>query len=86
MRVGLLMMDWRNKVPQESMFNLQEKLKQTSDEKMVILSQVPLKSPIIGLILGIFFGFFAVDRFYKGDIGLGIAKLFWASLLLVFGM
>ncbi|MFC3867385.1 NINE protein [Helicobacter equorum] len=29
---------------------------------------VPLKSYIVGLILGLFLGLFGVDRFYKGAI------------------
>ncbi|BAM11468.1 hypothetical protein HCN_0137 [Helicobacter cinaedi PAGU611] len=36
---------------------------------------VSLKSPIIGLTLGLCLGGFGADRFYKGDIGLGILKL-----------
>lgn len=39
------------------------------------LSIISLKEPKTGLILGIFFGVFGVDRFYKGDIFLGIIKL-----------
>ena len=33
------------------------------------------KDPTIALILGILFGSLGVDRFYIGDIGLGIGKL-----------
>ena len=35
-----------------------------------------LKSPGIGLVLGFLFGWLGVDRFYKGDVWLGIADLF----------
>ena len=34
-----------------------------------------LKSPSIGLVLGFLFGWLGVDRFYKGDAGLGIFKI-----------
>jgi TM2 domain family protein len=34
-----------------------------------------LKSPGIGLVLGFLFGWLGVDRFYKGDAGLGIFKI-----------
>lgn len=39
------------------------------------LSFIKLKSPIVGLILGLFFGGLGVDRFYKGNIGLGVLKI-----------
>lgn len=33
-----------------------------------------LKSPILGLIISILFGFIGFDRFYKGDGGAGVLK------------
>lgn len=39
----------------------------------VVFSQ--LKDPTIALILSIVVGVYGVDRFYIGDIGLGIGKL-----------
>ncbi|MBZ7985616.1 TM2 domain-containing protein [Campylobacter sp. Cr9] len=49
-------------------------LKDKNLDKKILLA-LNLKSPKIGVILGIFFGVFGVDRFYKGDIFLGIIKL-----------
>lgn len=42
-------------------------------EVQVVLMQ--MKDPIISLILSIIVGSLGVDRFYVGDIGLGIIKL-----------
>ncbi len=44
-----------------------------------------LKDPKIGLLLGVTFGFFGVDRFYKGDIILGSIKLIIALCVYIFG-
>lgn len=38
------------------------------------LSFIKLKSSIVGLILGLFFGGLGVDRFHKGNIGLAVLK------------
>lgn len=40
-----------------------------------VLFMLNLKSPKMALILGIFLGSFGVDRFYKGNILLGIIRL-----------
>ena len=39
------------------------------------LTAATLKSPMVGLVLGFLFGWLGVDRFYKGDAGLGIFKI-----------
>ncbi|TQR32463.1 TM2 domain-containing protein [Campylobacter sp. MIT 99-7217] len=75
MDANAVLMTIQDKIPAQSLPMLQEKLKNASEDKLQNISLVPLKSSIIGLILGIFFGGFGIDRFYKGDIGLGIAKL-----------
>lgn len=69
------MIIWEDKVPKESLHLLQIALSKVPEKNAVFLAHIPLKSPIIGLILGIFLGGFGIDRFYKGDIGLGIFKL-----------
>lgn len=72
-----LLSAWNDKIPSESYFMLQKQLENTKiDEKLTFaLSALPLKEPFVGLLLGLFFGVLGVDRFYKGDIGLGIVKL-----------
>ena len=72
-----LLSAWNNKIPSESYFMLQKQLESINiDENSAFaLSALPLKEPFVGLLLGFFLGVFGIDRFYKGDIGLGIVKL-----------
>lgn len=70
-----LMIIWQDKIPAESVLILQDQLKNIPEDRTAPLMGIQLKSPLIGLILGIFLGVFGIDRFYKGNIGLGIAKL-----------
>lgn len=74
--VVVLVSVWRDKIPSESVMMVQQSLEKVPDENSGSLGMIALKNPIIGLILGIFFGYLGVDRFYKGDIFLGLAKLF----------
>lgn len=79
-----------DKIPSESLPLVQDKLENASEDKINSLAVLPLKSHIIGLILGLLFGGFGVDRFYKGDIGLGIAKLAlyiisWLTMIIYIG-
>ncbi|PAF50164.1 hypothetical protein BKH43_05320 [Helicobacter sp. 13S00401-1] len=77
-----LLATWNDRIPADSYVLLTERLKKMQDDKMSALLSLNLKSPIVGLVLGLFFGLFGVDRFYKGDIVLGVVKLFigWLTL------
>lgn len=71
----------QDKLPKDSMnlAVLKERLDKLNDAQRddfaKRLSFIKLKSPIVGLILGLFFGGLGVDRFYKGNIGLGVLKI-----------
>lgn len=75
MDINTVLMMISDKIPSNSLPLVQDKLKNASEDKINSLAILPFKSHIIGLILGLFLGAFGIDRFYKGDIGLGIAKL-----------
>lgn len=53
-------------------------------DKIINLIAIELKSPLLGLILGLLFGGLGIDRFYKGDIGLGILKFLSMFILIGF--
>ena len=52
-----------------------DKAEAASKRPDLTLTAATLKSPMVGLVLGFLFGWLGVDRFYKGDAGLGIFKI-----------
>jgi TM2 domain-containing membrane protein YozV len=50
-------------------------LGKADDSKFLMIQTVNLKDPTMMMIVSIFGGHFAIDRFMVGDTGLGIAKL-----------
>lgn len=71
----MLMNKWQDKIPSAEAFMLQKQLEEIDEASLYSLVSLNLKSPIIGFVLGYLFGILGVDRFYKGDIGLGVVKL-----------
>lgn len=73
--VNAILMQYKDYIPNESTLSLRSSLERASDACYSNLISVPLKKPTTTLILSIFCGGLGVDRFYIGDVGLGIAKL-----------
>lgn len=75
MDANIALMMISDKIPSQSLPFVQEKLKNSSEDKINNIATLNFKSHIVGLILGFFLGIFGADRFYKGDIKLGLLKL-----------
>lgn len=81
-KVNMLIMQYKNAIPDNEIYVFREALKNAPDEKYDYLVNVPLKSASTTLLLSIFLGGIGVDRFYIGDTGTGICKLLFGWLTL----
>ncbi|HEB7657708.1 TPA: TM2 domain-containing protein [Campylobacter coli] len=75
------------KVNIELLAAYKDKIETLSDKTLFRFWYLELKNPIIGLILGVVPAFIlsglTFDRFYKGDMGLGFAKMaMWAFIFI----
>ena len=61
--------------PAENMHVISEKIANLPEAKSNLLYALPLKNPTTSVVLSLFLGYIGVDRFYIGDVGLGITKL-----------
>jgi TM2 domain-containing membrane protein YozV len=52
-----------------------ERLESLSATELLALNDIEFKDPVISITLSVLIGGLGVDRFYIGDIGLGVAKL-----------
>lgn len=75
------------KVNLESLMPFKEKIEALSNDELSKIYLLNFKNPVAGLLLGLIpsliLSGFALDRFYKGDIGLGLTKVFmWLYIFL----
>ena len=82
MDANVVLLALQDKVSSEGLSVLQDKLKNANESQLEKIVITPFKNPIIGLILGFFLGFLGVDRFYKGNIFIGILKILIPLILL----
>ncbi|MBO5776054.1 MAG: TM2 domain-containing protein [Clostridia bacterium] len=68
----------KNDIPNDMVYILTEALEKADDKVYNHILSIPIKSKITTLLLSIFLGGLGVDRFYIGDIGLGVAKLLFS--------
>lgn len=74
-KVDMFMMAHGKELPAERLPYIREQLMLVDDNKWGCISTLQFKDPTIALVLSIFLGYLGIDRFYIGDIGLGIGKL-----------
>ena len=83
-RVQVAIEKYGKKIPADSTSSFKRHLMDADDSCMDEFMFLKIKSPLTALLLSIFLGAFGVDRFYLGDKGIGLAKIFLplgASLL-----
>jgi len=71
-----------DKFAMEHIITIKEQLKALDDSKFAFIVAQDYKKPSTMLIISIFLGFFGVDRFMLGHVGLGVAKFFGTYILL----
>ena len=75
-KVNQLLMMMGSKIPSESIPMVRDRLlKSDMNESDFLILVNSMKDPTISIILSILVGVLGVDRFYIGDIGLGVGKL-----------
>lgn len=82
--VNLLVLQYKDKIPSEKVVVFKTALEASKDEKVSAIAMARTYNPVLVMILSIFLGGWGIDRFYIGDVGLGIAKLLvgWLTLFI----
>lgn len=61
--------------PSEFIMPLREMLLNADDSKWASIQTIQYKDPTLALVISLVGGYLGIDRFFIGDMGLGIAKL-----------
>ena len=75
-KVNHMLMMLSSKIPAGSIPSVRTRLENTDiSESEILALQSQMKDPLLSILLSIFIGTLGVDRFYIGDVGLGIGML-----------
>jgi hypothetical protein len=74
-RIDQLLMLYGAKIPPEGLPMIRERLMTCTDDTLAQLVFSQLKDPTLALVLSIAVGYWGVDRFFIGDLGIGAGKL-----------
>lgn len=79
-KVNHILMMLSSKIPAGSIPSVRTRLENTdSSESEILALHSQMKDPLLSILLSIFIGSLGIDRFYIGDVGLGIGKLLTAG-------
>lgn len=75
--ISTILVESMNKLPQMDYAELKRRLNELDEDSLyrVMGTTATFKNPVVALIISIFIGGLGIDRFYVGDVGLGILKL-----------
>ena len=74
-KVDMFMLANGNNFPEEMNTIIRERLLAVDDSKWGVISSLQFKNPTVALVLSIILGCYGIDRFYIGNIGMGVGKL-----------
>lgn len=74
-KVDLFIMSNGKYFSEEKVPIIREQLLALDETKWNVLSTLQFKNPTVALILSIFLGAYGIDRFYIGNVGMGVGKL-----------
>ena len=77
--VDLFLATNANKFPPEQMAMVRQHFESLDESRQQMAMSLPYKDPTIALVISLFVGVLGVDRFYLGDIGMGVGKLLTAG-------
>ncbi|MBQ8444316.1 MAG: TM2 domain-containing protein [Clostridia bacterium] len=79
-KVTALIAQYKEYIPSDKVLLFKSSLEKADDDAYETLVASNVKNPTTTLLLSIFFGGIGVDRFYIGDVGVGVCKLLFGWL------
>lgn len=85
-KIDQFMMINGEKFPQTAVLDIKKKLEELDDDQASLLISTEWKSPTVGFLCAFFGGGLGIDRFWLGEVGLGIAKVLTCAGVGIWGI
>lgn len=79
-KVNEMLLAYKDLIPHEKLPFFKSALEKAGDDACDALAMCKIYKPTVVLLLSIFLGVIGIDRFYIGNVGLGVAKLLFGWL------
>lgn len=74
-KVDAYFLENKSKFPDSKLMHIRDKMLAMDESRYSMIDSLDFKNPTVILIVAILLGYFGVDRFMLGDIGMGFLKL-----------